>query len=381
MIKDVLLLVNNIRDRYYIKKNFKKYKDSNLISSFDYTRCINYLKAQEKLLPEYIFSKSSKRNSLYSGTYACLLQGMYIGYTENERRKWIEYFDNHQREDGLFVDKNYDDRNFFSENGGWGAEHLVPHILVAYDRLQAIPKYELKYLKKYEIYNTKDNWLEKLDYRNIWGSSNHIMNRVVAMQYARDRLRMDFSESIQTIEEILLEKINPEYGMWFDGKANDINSRNEMIRGMYHILPIFYYDNIKTPFASRAIDQIVLSQNKWGGFDKNIGSSACADIDGLDPLLRLWVQENGYQYTSDIKEVVDRAKEWIIFNQNQDGGFVFERNKKFKYGNQVSLTSEKDESNLFATWFRCLSLELIEDFFSQNSHSRLIKTVGYECPL
>ncbi len=202
------------------------------------------------------------------------------------------------------------------------------------------------------------------------------MNIGVAMQYARDRMGMPFKSAVEALEEFLIKKINRNYGMWFEGKVNSSDKRNEMIRGMYHILPIFYYDNIELPYSELAIRQILLSQNKWGGFDKNIGSSACADIDGLDPLLRLTYKKNDI----DSKKAILKARNWILFNQNPDGGFVFERNREFIYGSQRVLFSKENESNLFATWFRCLSLELVNTYLEEGK-AFTIDTPGYECRL
>lgn len=339
---------------------------------------VKYVAARQKGVVDYGFSESVNQNSLYSATYACLIKGLYTGFQQEERDKWIDYFNSCQREDGLFREEQYDDKQYYYGSGGWGACHLVPHLTIAYDRLNAKPKYEFIYLNKLKDPDTMIRWLSELDYKNIWASSNEIMNYGVAMQYARDRMGMQFKASLDAMTDFLLKKINSQYGMWYDGHILSNKDRNEMIRGAYHILPIFYYDKIEVPFVDRAIDEIIKSQNKWGGFDTYIASSACEDIDGLDLLLRLSTQANIKNEA--IMEVVEKAKRWILFNQNPDGSFVFERNTPFTYGNQQILSSKADEGNLFATWFRCVSLEMIENYVN-GVNNRLKRTPGYECPL
>ncbi len=325
------------------------------------------------------FSLTSSLPSLYSGAYGCLLKLLYGRITESERTRWKEYFDAHQRsEDGLFYDVQYNSDSFFYGTDGWGARHLVPHLTIAFDKMGLLPKYEFSYLDKYKNPDDMIRWLDSLDYRKIWGSSNAIMNYGVAMQYARDRMNGDYSLSIEAMEDYLIKKIN-HHGMWFEGEITSPEERNEMIRGAYHILPILYYDGIEVPNSEKAVDEILKSQNRWGGFDVRIASSACEDIDGVDPLIRFSVMANR---TNDEKvmKAVNRARTWILFNQNEDGGFVFEKAKRFSYGGQSILSSVAGESNMFATWFRCVSLELINEFFDEKK-SLFINTPGYELPL
>lgn len=360
----------------YSLKNFeKKYKVNN-----DFRKGIlDYVKGLHIADTEYSFSKTCSKCSIYSSTYACLLLAMYGNFSESEKNKWKEYFDSHQRKsDGLFCDKNYDEEAFFHGTDGWGARHLVPHLTIVYDRIGYTPKYEFSYLDKYKNPDDMIKLLDSLDYKKIWGTSNIIMNYGVAMQYARDRMNGDYTLAIEAMENYLLKRIN-NYGMWYEGDVISPEDRNEMIRGAYHILPILYYDGIEAPHSENAVEEIIKSQNKWGGFDLHIGSSACEDIDGLDPLMRYSIMAN-MENDERVINAINRARTWVLFNQNNDGGFVFKKNTPFTYGNQVVLSSMAGESNLFATWFRCVSLELINEFFGVEG-TRFVRTPGYELPL
>lgn len=351
------------------------YEDRNI----DYqSRVLSYVEKCKLTNVDYMFSASSQKSSIYSSTYACLIYGMLKSFSEEDKTDWIQYFDSKQRSDGLFEEPLYDDENYYNGRDGWGARHLVPHITIAYDRLGALPKYEFAYLNKFKNPDMMIQWLDTLDYRNIWSSSNAIMNYGVAMQYARDRMGMPFEKSVEAMEEYLVHKLNKKYAMWFDGEIRNEREKYEMIRGAYHILPILYYDHIDIPDVKKAVEQLLESQNNWGGFDTYIASSACDDIDGLDPLLRLATLAK--MDDERIDTAVEKAKVWILFNQNEDGGFVFERNTPFTYGNQQILSSVADESNLFATWFRLVSLKLI-DCYNKKTDGVFIRTPGYECPL
>lgn len=378
-MRNIAAEIYHAPERNRIKRKYLKFVQQNDCSKNYQRNVVNYLEKMAKSPQEYIFSETSNTSSIYSSTYGCLLKAMYTEITENEKKVWKEYFDAHQRmEDGLFSDQHYEEEVFFYGTDGWGARHLVPHLTIVYDRIGYIPKYEFSYLDKYKNPDDMIKWLDSLDYRKIWGTSNTIMNYGVAMQYARDRMNGNYTLAIEAMEEYLLKKING-YGMWYKGKVLSPEDRNEMIRGAYHILPILYYDGIEVPHSENAVEEILKSQNNWGGFDMHIGSSACEDIDGLDPLMRYSIMAN---MTNDERVIsaIKKAKKWILFNQNQDGGFVFERNAPFAYGNQSALSSKTDESNMFATWFRCVSLELIDEFFGVEG-SRFLRTPGYELPL
>lgn len=359
------------RYEYFCRSYMKK---ENLFSE----KVLKYVANRKKGIVQYGFSESADESSLYSSMYACLIKSLYTELEEEEKTAWTNYFNSCQREDGLFEEIKYDSENYYNKGGGWGVYHLVPHLTIAYDRIKAIPKYEFSYLNKLKSPDDMLHWLRTLNYRKVWASSNEIMNYGVAMQYARDRMGMNFNSALDAMEDFLIKNINSKYGMWFEGEVLSKKDRNEMIRGAYHILPILYYDKIETPFAEFAIEQIMEAQNKWGGFDTRITSSACEDIDGLDTLLRLAMQMD--LKDNILLECVEKARRWILFNQNKDGSFVFERDRTFSYGNQKLLSSEIDEGNLFATWFRCVSMEMIENYIN-GVNKKLMRTPGYECPL
>lgn len=52
------------------------------------------------------------------------------------------------------------------------------------------------------------------------------------------------------------------------------------------------------------------------------------------------------------------ALPWILTNMNEDGGFVFRRLEPFRYGHE-NMYSKSEESAMFPTWFRTLSLAYI----------------------
>jgi hypothetical protein len=97
------------------------------------------------------------------------------------------------------------------------------------------------------------------------------------------------------------------------------------------------------------------TQSALGGYGPyRTPSSACEDIDSIDPIVRFGGVASAQCATS-----ARRALPWVMHNFNDDGGAVFRRDAEFVYGHHL-LSSRQNESNLFATWFRLLSLALID---------------------
>lgn len=365
-----------------IEKKFNIYNDKVIISerkNYLKDSILNYTKTLHVEGAKYYFSEDAMKPTLYASVFACLIRGFYKDISKEEKKEWIEYFNSCQRKkDGLFMDDVVTDDFYLNFRQGYGARHLIGHITIAYDRLEAVPQYEFAFLDEYKKPDDVIKWLSSLDYHRIWGSSNEILNIGTAMQFARDRMGLPFDASIAAMEDYLIKNIRKEYGLWYDGEIKNNSDLYEAIRGVYHIIPILKYDNIDIPSASNCLDLLYKSQNKWGGFDSMIGSSACADIDAIDPLLRLALQEN--INPDEIKDMLDKAERWIYFNQNDDGGFVFGRKNAFNWEDNENLYSAKQHSNIFATWFRSLSLQLIDNYKNNNNEHR-IWTPGMECPL
>lgn len=324
---------------------------------------------------EYLFSKSCVQPTIYASVYACMIRGWKDNILDNEKKEWAEFLNSFQREDGFYIDTRcYNEK--YMDGDGWGARHLIPHLIIALKRLNAKPKYEFEFLKKYCDPDEMIKLLNSLDYTNIWGSSNVIMNYGVMLQYARDYMDLDCNRSVEALEDWLLKEIREDCAMWQSKTEISGATLYETIRGAYHIYPLLIYDGISIPNFEKAIPFIMDSQNKQGGFDAAKFSSACADIDAIDPLLRATKTSSEY-YENDVKTVIRKAKRWILKNQNSDGGFVYDRREPFSYGGAEQLSSKLNESNLFGTWFRALALLYIEDYKNSNGDF-LLKFPGYE---
>ena len=90
--------------------------------------------------------------------------------------------------------------------------------------------------------------------------------------------------------------------------------------------------------------------------ESNIIPAPGEDIDSIDPLCRFYFSTEYKR--AEIELCLKNALRWVWVNQMRDGGFVFRRFAEFKYGHGLMKTGP-EESNLFATWFRTLSVASI----------------------
>jgi len=61
-----------------------------------------------------------------------------------------------------------------------------------------------------------------------------------------------------------------------------------MVVTAYHFWILYFYDKRPIQYVEQAIDTILATQNKFGGFGVPLNSSACEDIDSIDPLCRFY---------------------------------------------------------------------------------------------
>jgi asparagine N-glycosylation enzyme membrane subunit Stt3 len=208
------------------------------------------------------------------------------------------------------------------------------------------------------------------------------MNAYTILQYNRDYFNdTKAGIAVDKIKQWLLVKQNKITGLW---NVNELKSKvevEEAIRAAYHLYPIFTYDG-ENPFESKnAIDIILSAQNKWGGFTvDDVVAGACEDIDAIDPLIRFSLSNHMYERDR-VELSLRKSMIWVLSNFNRDGGATFYIENEHHYGNHPLTSSGYNESNLFATWFRTLSLAYICDYLNIENNFQLGKFPGYEIKL
>jgi hypothetical protein len=287
--------------------------------------------------------------------------------SSSERADWIIYLQAHQEEDGLFRDPVIYDQGWYKDDPLWcGRPHLTCHVIAALACLGSVAEKPLRWLKLWRNTDNLVGWLEARDWgEQVAWTGNEIMNVGVLLQYARDfhnDTRAERAVSV-LLDWLATHHVNPATGVWGAVDTNDPIWRSHAVQAAYHWWPLFFYDGVEPPHLKRAIDTVLATQNPSGGFGCGVHnpaepfmSSACEDIDSIDPLCRM-LQLTNYR-NDEIRDALNKAAEWVLTNQMPDGGFVFMRNQPFEYGHP-EMRSEANQGAMFPTWFRLLSLALI----------------------
>lgn len=349
--------------------NIKQYIDSNMINSNNYS-----------------YSYTSKESVLYSLVFALLTKYLINNFDHNDAiLKHINSLQDNT--DGLFRDKKL--RNDKVEIiDWWGWRHLSALVVIAVTVLCGKTKYPFRYVEfLYGKGNTR-KWLESLNWTyDSSNTSNAIMNYGVCLQYNRDF--WDVNEAHDSLLEMFdyLDEIQDwKTGLWGGPFSKNQNKLSQMEQTAYHLWALYFYDQRKINYIEKAIDSCLALQNEFGGFGpgykvgrvSNPFTSACEDIDCIDPLSRFYFTTDYRK--KDIENSLQKAIPWILCNQNKDGGFVFRREEKLVYGHDL-MTSQKNESNLFATWFRTLSLAYISKVLPEEEVFKNIEfNLDVNCP-
>lgn len=339
-------------------------------------RFIRSLKASDSCIGTYRYSAAVSKTTLYASSYAVMTRSLYHDLTDispEDKTAWIDYFNRHQNDDGLYSDPVIWNQGWYKGDPMWcGRPHLTCHILTALMCLGSIAKKPFLFLEYYKNNGNMTDWLEKCDWgEKISWTGNEIFNIGVLLQYARDfHDDVDAGKAVKTMLEWLSQHhIHHDTGIWGSLDISDPLQRSHSVQAAYHWWPLFFYDRFPVPYMERAIDTLLLTQNNSGGFGWGVHnrqdpfkSSACEDFDSIDPLVRM-MHLTSYR-RDDISAALKLAARWITKNQMEDGGFVFMLDQPFQYGH-IELLGERNQGAMFPTWFRTLSLALIGEAFTK----------------
>ena len=370
---DILYRLKEQRLRTQIEQQLEKKKLSVDIKDLR-SSTLNYIESMRLANEPYgrfRHSESVKEATLYASVCAALTRHIYGDLdiiSPEQKKQWIDYILIHQADDGLFKDK-YIANSMAEEGDGWGWRHLTVHAIMALTALGSVAPKSFQPLDKFKDPHFLIKWLEnRIVERDLeWDLGNQVQNYVVMLQYARDFQGEEWAGPVvEMILDWLDEAQNPTTGLWNKGPRNPALLCRD-VRVAYHLWLLYFYEGRPIKYADRVIHTCLSTQNEMGGFDVRINSSACADIDSIDPLVRLSFHTQ-YRH-DDVISSLQRAIPWVLANMNDDGGFVFTRGEDLTVGHK-SMYSGIDESNMFYTWFRTLSLAYLAQTFPNSTIGR-----------
>lgn len=343
---------------------------------------VESMRVQGKPTGRYRYSKSQRIPVLYASAYAALTRHLYEDLhtiTDGEKEEWISCINAFQCDDGLFRDPVVSNEIAETEVW-WGWRHMTMHIIMALTVLGGRVSREFTFLDPLLDLDTLVAWLKSRDWgNNACNVSNEVQNVGTLLQYSRDF--HDNGRAGHAVDCLLdwLEKTqNRETGSW-KYPSDTTETRSLAVQTGYHLWLLFFYEKRPIRYVERIIDTALATQNKVGGFGVALNSSACEDIDSIDPLVRLSMMTD---YRNDeVRAVLKRALPWILANINDDGGFVFRRGEQMVYGHEL-MSSKINESAMFPTWFRTLSLaylsKALPDSYVGNFDWKFIQCPGLQ---
>lgn len=326
---------------------------------------------------EYRYSSAVSRPTLYSSAYAAMTRSLFSdidSLTAEAKEEWAAYLNSHQDDDGLYRDNIIYGQGMYEGDPLWcGRPHLTCHMVTALTCLGAMAQKPLKFLKPYIDADSLVKWLQNRNWGDkIAWTGNEIMNIGTLLQYSRDfhgDSKAGNAVSIM-LEWLSSNEINRDTGVWGTLAISDPLKLSHAVQAAYHWWPLFFYDNYPIPYIERAIDTLLISQNPTGGFgwgvhnpEEPLKSSACEDIDSIDPLARM-IQLTNYR-REEVLIALEKAADWVMQNKMDDGGFVFILDRPFEYGHR-ELYGERNKGAMFPTWFRTLSLAIIGKVISDH---------------
>jgi hypothetical protein len=311
----------------------------------------------------YRYAAEMREPTLYSSTYAAMTRGLYrdFGTLSNaDRAEWINYLQSHQHDDGLFGDPLIANEGIYKGDPEWcGRRHLSCHVIVALTCLGAVAAKRARWLEPFYDPQHLIRWLEGRDWqKNADTVGNEVLNLGTLLQYERDSRREPRAATAvqRMLHWLAHNQINAKTGLWGGFDVKDPKGLSRAVQGAYHSWLLFLYDRKPVPCAQQVIDSVLRTENPAGGYGRGVHgprSSACEDIDSIDPLVRLSFITDYRR--GDILDSLRRAVPHVLSNQNEDGGFSFIRGCQFSYGHPL-LSSSPNGSGMFPTWFRTLTL-------------------------
>lgn len=315
----------------------------------------------------YRYSGSASKPTLYNSTYAAMTRHLYrdLGSLgDAQRRQWIDYLQSHQDDDGLFRDPVIHDQGWYKGDPEWcGRRHLSCHVVTALGCLGAVAAKPMRFLDPLLEPGGLLRWLEG----RAWADrpdyvGNEVLNVGTLMQYARDSQgNARCAEAMRTLLAWMnAHYLNERTGLWGSLDTAKPRELSRAVMGAYHFWLLYFYDRLPIPHPERVVDSCLATQNACGGFGQGVHtgsdrqSSACEDIDSIDPLARLLHSNPSYR-RDDIRAALRRACAEVLRTQTPDGGWWFVHGKAFTYGHE-QLAAGATEGAMFPTWFRTLSL-------------------------
>ncbi len=306
---------------------------------------------------------SSTRPYLLSSCYAAFvreLHGDLGNLNVQQRKEWIDYINGCQdKETGLFCDPEMQPGHVKNHSWEYLSLQSTTFCLSALSALQGTNKYPLHYDGRWYDPLAILQWLKERDWSNAWMETNTVM--FLGILLIREFTQHQTIKAKKVLEKMLqwLDQFqDPCTGYW--GTREGASLLNGMA-GAYHLYLLYYYLDRPLRYLDKIINSTLSLQQEDGLFSPRGGGGACEDIDAIDTLVNAY-QRTTYRRT-DIVRALMRALPSLLVSQNEDGGFVYARRRRFHLQEWVRLFTFMKENHWTFKWrFRLMGAVLKDQF-------------------
>ncbi|MFZ6664547.1 hypothetical protein [Peijinzhouia sedimentorum] len=290
-------------------------------------------------------------------------------------------------EEGYFTDENYG----YHKHIYHGPDYVLPQFsffsLTALDILGFRAK-DLFFVQEL----SEDSLLGLLEssmLQNFWATSNQVMFQLYflayELKYNLEANKELILRKIDLVFEFLNRKQNKNDGYWGNDKITP--SMYHKAYGAAHIYLFYDYFGKEIPLIEKVIDS-TLKLHKSNGLIETLEGGACEDYDIIEIYLRC-LKQSDYRKDEIFQRLI-QMKSTIEASQNKDRGFSYRLKKSnwrdvfrkkdmssYKYSSWDYMETPLFESDIWATFFRCLSIKTIEHIVFNKNNFNSINLPGW----
>lgn len=372
-------------------------------------RVLNWVESMRLDQTQFKMNESAD-NTIFTSCFALFIFDLFDQiktWSQKKRNQWVDYINSFQdRDSGYFIPENF--------KGKFNAKlvhQLTAFCLSALDILGASPKYDFKFLNQWSRPEDFYNYLKnKGCFKGLPGSGNMAMFQAIFLTHQYKENRTDrVIDLLNTWFYWHNKTQNPSSGFW----GNSLKTKYFAgFQNAFHQFLVYNYWKRPIRYYKKIVDNVLALQDSDGFFAPNPGGGGCWDFDAADILINCGYKR-GYK-EEEVTRSLSLLFNAILRNQNDDGGF-YESNKRpssvknlfspnnltfiFSSNNPylfylrlrktLSISRRKrgkifthwtrkgrlwNQSDLWDTWFRCLTIAEIDKTLNLNQN---INRIGW----
>ncbi len=365
------------------------------------SRVINWVYSLELSKAQFKMSIDSD-STIYTTCFALFIFDLFNkvnDWSQKEKNYWIRKIISHQDEKtGYFIPDNYK-----GKLDSKPVQQLTCFCLSALSILEASPRYELVFLKKWSTPGKICSYLSRIgSFNGLSTTGNMAMFLAIFLTYQYEKYKNHNIKKCIDYWFYLHDKMqNQSTGFW----GNSLKNRYYAgFQNAFHQFVIYNYWRRPIHNYTKIVDIVLSLRDHDGHFGIIPGGGGCYDYDATDILIHCGYKMNYRKST--VLSSLHKLLEAIISEQNDDGGFCesvqrpsslknmfnpyamrfcfWGRNHYvwyYRLRSTINASRKKkaiiqdhwttkgrmwNQSDLWNTWFRCLTIAEIDRIFSNS---------------